>query len=483
MSLRRRVLLGFLAVAAVLVLTSLALASTFEGYLIRRTDQELAETATRPIFGRGGLDPIRPGGPRGIQPLTDLYIAVADLDGSDLTRVGSALDEDQSPPAPSRRDLVEHASIPGDVAPFTAPSADGDGGWRVVAVTDRVAGGLLVLATDLGDVGETLDRMWLIQLVGSAAVVLALGAVSWWVLRLGVRPLVAVAATADQIAAGDLSRRVEDVDARTEAGRLGVAFNSMLSEIEVAFRQREATEARLRQFAADASHELRTPLTSIRGYAELWESGGLRDEAQLDQAMRRMGEEGRRMGALVEDLLLLARLDQARPPERRLVRLDLLAADGVADALAVEPERPIALHADPALVAGDERQLRQVIGNLLTNARVHTPPGTPVTVRVSNVGDSVRLEVADEGPGMPPEVADHVFERFYRADAARGRGSGGSGLGLAIIDAIATAHGGQASVTSTPGSGSCFTVALPSAGSDPQPAPSDLQGEQPTLSP
>jgi len=281
------------------------------------------------------------------------------------------------------------------------------------------------------------------------------------VVRQGVRPLMAMATTADEIAVGDLTRRVDDVSARTEAGRLGIAFNSMLTEIEEAFREREASEGRLRRFAADASHELRTPLTSIRGYAELWQSGGLREPGQLDQAMRRLAEEGQRMGTLVEDLLLLARLDEQRPLDLGAVRLDVLAADGVQDALAVEPDRPITCDIEPATVAGDELRLRQVVANLLTNARVHTPPGTPIHVRVTSVEGTVRLEVADEGPGMPSEVVAHAFERFYRADGSRGRASGGSGLGLSIVDAIARNHGGRASVASTPGVGSRFVVELP----------------------
>lgn len=474
MSLRRRVLLGFLLVALALVVTNVALASAFESDLVRRTDTELLDTANRPIFGgRGGRGP---GGMGELEPLSDLYIAAADRDGTGLTRLGRGLDEGQSPPEVDPRQLVA-----GVGRPFTTGSTDGEGSWRAVALTGRVEGGLLVVATELDQVEATLTRMRLIQLLGSVAVLAALASVLWWVLRLGVRPLVAMAATADEIAAGDLSRRVVSVDERTEAGRLGVAFNSMLTEIEQAFGEREASEARLRQFAADASHELRTPLTSIRGYADLWQAGGLREPGQLDQAMRRLSAEGRRMSTLVEDLLLLARLDQQRPVERRPVRLDLLASDGVSDALAVEPDRPIHLAAVPVGVEGDELRLRQVVANLVTNARVHTPPGTRIDVCVAVEGLQARLDVTDQGPGMAPAVAEHVFERFFRGDSSRIRTTGGSGLGLSIVDAITRAHGGKVSVTSTEGHGSRFTVQLPLATADAQAVHSDVQGEAPTL--
>lgn len=472
MSLRRRVLLGFLLVALALVLTNLTLASAFEGDLLRRTDEELLATAKRPIFSRGGPGGRGPGaGPDDLQPLSDLYIAAADTDGDRLTRLGRGLDEEQSPPAPTPRQLTSQVG-----EPFTTTSADGDGSWRVVALPGRVQGGLLVVASELDQVQATLQRVRLIQLLGSVAVLSALAAVLWWVLRLGVRPLVAMASTADAIAAGDLSRRVEVVDHGTEAGRLGVAFNTMLGEIQEAFRERETSEARLRQFAADASHELRTPLTSIRGYADLWQAGGLREEGQLDQAMRRLSEEGRRMSALVEDLLLLARLDQQRPVDHRPVRLDLLAADGVADARAVARERTFTFDAVAVTVEGDEPRLRQVVANLVTNALVHTDPGTPVHVRVGVQGPVAQLEVADEGEGMAPEVVAHVFERFYRSDSSRVRATGGSGLGLSIVEAVARAHGGRTRVTSAEGRGSRFLVELPLVADHTQPAHSDPQG-------
>jgi two-component system OmpR family sensor kinase len=473
MSLRRRVLLGFFLIAVALVVTNVALASAFEGDLIRRTDEELIETATRPIFGQSPR-----GGAGRLEPLSDLYIAVAHHDGTGLTRLGRGLNERQSPPAPSPEKLVTRVG-----QPFTAPSAEGETRWRVVALTDRVHNGILVIATDLDQVEATLARMWLIQLGGSAAVLAALGAVMWWVLRLGIQPLAAMASTADEIAAGDLTRRVEHADERTEAGRLGIAFNSMLATIENAFRQRESTEQELRRFAADASHELRTPLTSIRGYAELWEAGGLRDEHELDQAMRRLAEEGKRMGALVEDLLLLARLDQHRPLEQQPVRLDLLAADAVADARAVEPDRPITIDTSAVTVPGDELRLRQVVVNLITNGLVHTPAGTPIHVVVSGDGEAGRLVVADEGPGMPPEVVDRAFERFYRGDSSRVRSTGGSGLGLSIVDAIVRAHGGRVTATSNEGQGSRFGVELPLAPPDAQPAHSEIQADPRTVEP
>jgi two-component system OmpR family sensor kinase len=458
MSLRRRVLLGFLLVAVALVVTNLVLASAFEDDLLDRTDEELVATANRPVFGPGGRGgPDRgPGGPRQPEPLSDLYFGFAAADGSGLIRFGSSFDEDQSPPAPSPDELRRDVG-----RPFTADSADGDGRWRVVAVPGRAQGGLLIVASDLEQVDATLRRMWSIQLAGSAAVLAALAAVLWWVLRLGVRPLVAMATTADEIAAGDLSRRVDGADDSTEAGRLATAFNAMVTEIERAFREREASEERLRRFAADASHELRTPLTSIRGYAELWEAGGLRGEGELDQAMRRLSQEGRRMGDLVEDLLLLARLDEDRPLERGPVRLDQLAADAVADASAVDPARPVTVDVAPVTVDGDEQRLRQVVANLLTNARVHTPPGTPVHVSVSAEDGAARLVVADEGPGMAPEVAERVFERFYRGDSSRVRATGGSGLGLSIVDAVVRGHGGSVHVESAPGEGTRFVVELP----------------------
>jgi len=470
MSLRRRLLLGFVAVASVLVVTNIVLSKTIESYLLDRVDRQLAGVASRPVFGGGlargpGRSPAE--GPR----LSEYFIAVGDQDASSFQELSSALvDERSAPPRLDPATILAHLSTNRRrPAPFTAPATSDGGSWRLVAVAHHE--GVTVVGLSLGQLNRTVGRIRLIQMAGTFAVLAALGLVSWWMLRLGVHPLEDMARAADGIAAGDLSRRVEHLGARTETGRLGIALNTMLERIEEAFRAREASEERVRRFAADASHELRTPLTSIRGYAELWRAGGLRGDGELAEAMRRTEQEASRMGQLVDDLLLLARLDQRRPLERSPVRLDQLAADAVLDFRAVEPGRPIGLTTEPVTVEGDEPRLREVLANLMANARVHTPPTAAVSVQVAEVDGRARIVVADEGPGLAPQAAARVFERFYRVDPARARAGGGAGLGLSIVSAIVAAHGGTATVHSEVGQGSRFVVDLPMPGefaSDPQ---------------
>jgi two-component system OmpR family sensor kinase len=314
----------------------------------------------------------------------------------------------------------------------------------------------------------------LVELLVSVAVLVVLAALGYAVVRSSLRELVEVEHTAEAIAAGDLSRRVPESDDRTEVGRLASALNTMLSQIESAFRAREASETsaraseeRMRRFVADASHELRTPLTSIRGFAELHRQGAVPDAAGVERVLRRIEDEAARMGLLVDDLLLLARLDQQRPLERRPVDLLALAADAVSGAQVVAPDHRIALEVGggptsaPPVVIGDEARLRQVLSNLVGNALAHTPAGTAVTVRLATNNGTARLTVADDGPGMAGDHARRVFERFYRADSARGRANGGSGLGLSIVAALVAAHGGTVGVTSAPGQGTSFDVELP----------------------
>jgi two-component system OmpR family sensor kinase len=330
--------------------------------------------------------------------------------------------------------------------------------YRAQAVV--VPGGMLVTAVALAPTQATLNSLTHVELIVSGVVVLALVVLVLWIVRLGLRPLDDMTSTAGEIAAGDLTRRVTPADDRSEVGRLGGALNGMLDQIESTVDDQTRSEVRLRRFVADASHELRTPLTSIRGYAELLRKGALADEEGRQRAAERIELEAQRMSVLVDDLLLLARLDQGRPLERVPVALGTVVAEAVDAARAVDHGRPISFTCpEPVTVPGDADRLRQVADNLLANALVHTPPGTPVDVSVDTRGSLAVLTVADAGPGLEPAQLERVFDRFYQGSAAR-TGTG-SGLGLSIVAALAAAHGGRATVTSVPGDGCTFVVVLP----------------------
>jgi two-component system, OmpR family, sensor kinase len=405
----------------------------------------------------------------------------------------------------------------------TVPAQSGHDTWRVItgpvsyqlttgSGTQEVDG-TLVIGIDLGNINQVIGRLALTELIVGLIILLILTMATVAVVRANLRPLVDIEETAGEIADGHLNRRVPERDPRTEIGSLGRSLNIMLSQIETAFHAREESEAaahhseeRMRRFVADAGHELRTPLTAIRGFAEYyrqrgglvphWDrkapaapaagglgggvppgastAGGLTPD-DLDRIMQRVEKEAARMGLLVEDLLLLARLDQQRPLARQPIDLLSLAGDAVHDARLLAPSRTIDLSVQPGaafLVTGDEPRLRQVIGNLMSNALTHTPDGTPIEVsigsgtldpRLPNSSPAVTLDVTDHGPGMTTEQAQRVFERFYRTDQARTRATGGSGLGLAIVNALVTAHGGVASVRTAPNKGATFRIALPLA--------------------
>ena len=307
----------------------------------------------------------------------------------------------------------------------------------------------------------------------------ALAAAAWWLIKRDLRPLETMAVTADAIAAGDLSRRVQPAEPRTEVGRLGLSLNTMLSRIEEAFAERAATEEKLRRFLADASHELRTPLTSIRGYSEVFERAK-DDPEDLELAMRRIEEESKRMGVMVEELLVLARLGEGREPEKLPVDLARVVDDAVNDARAAAPARDIALErAETADVLGDDHQLRQVVANLLEQRRAaHARPGADPRDWWRRGDGYATLAVADDGPGLEPDVAAKVFEPFYRADESRARETGGAGLGLAIVAAIVEAHGGTVRLDTAPGAGATFTVTLPLLGAPETPGPRDAPQTQ-----
>jgi len=345
----------------------------------------------------------------------------------------------------------------------TVGSEDSGLKYRVTAFPSRGQPGTTLVAIPLKDASQTLNRLLLVEALVIGGVLVLLGALAWFVVGIGLRPLDRMGATAGAIAAGDLSRRVEPATERTEVGRLGLALNGMLAQIEKAFAEREASESRLRRFLADASHELRTPLSSIRGYAELYRMGAAKDTADTEKSMRRIEEEARRMGVLVEDLLALARMDEVREPVREPVELRGLARDAVDDSRAVAPNRDIELEANgPATVLGDHDELRKVIANLMRNAIVHTPAGTPIEVKLSSDNGDAVIEVRDHGPGLPPGTDPaELFERFWRSEPGRRQGPGGAGLGLAIVSAIVAAHGGSVSASNADGGGASFVVRLP----------------------
>ena len=454
------------------VVASLSITRATEHNLIDQIDQQLARSGPAPSrdFGDGPDG----GGSQGGPP-SALYVAIFDPQSGQLTTLylPSIRSDSVSPPNLTTREATARL---GD-RPFTVSSQDSDLRYRALVRKDSRSGRTLVLALPLEDVDETISRLFTIQALAGGAILATMGLVTFWVLRLGVRPIKQMTTTAKAIGEGDLSQRIPETAPGTEAGELGLALNQMLGRIEESFDQRSRSEARLRQFVADASHELRTPVTTIRGYAELYRLGGLTTDHEISEAMRRTEQEATRMGQLVGDLLDLARLDQGRPLALGPTDLTTLAADAIADARAVEPDRALALEAPTtAVVIGDEALLRQILANLVANAQVHTDPDTPISVRVYDAPTEVVVEVVDQGPGMPPEVAEHAFERFFRADPARTRHRGGSGLGLSIVAGAVAAHGGTVGLDTIPGRGTTVVVRLPKAPTAPSqvatPAPS-----------
>lgn len=404
---------------------------------------------------------------------SDYQVVLFDSDGSRVATWGA----DNKQDTPALTTLTKAAVAAHGSEPFTVESAAGPSRWRVLAMPVTWNGqvvGAAAVALPLEHAEQTLHQM-VGALIVIAVLVVLVGAVGgWWVVRSSLRPLRRIEDTAAAIAEGDLSRRVPPEPPTTEVGRLSGALNVMLGQIEQAFAARTASEERMRRFVADASHELRTPLATIRGYGELYRMGALPPEEHA-ATMQRIEDSARRMGALVEDLLHLARLDENRPMRHDEIDLVVLAADAVADLHALDPDRPVRLvplreggTTAGAVVRGDEARLRQVVANLIGNVAQHTAPGTPAELAVGRVGEHCVLEVRDHGPGISPEHADRVFERFYRVDAARGRESGGAGLGMAIVAAIVEAHGGRVALDVTPGGGTTVRVTLEAAAETPE---------------
>lgn len=430
--------------------------------LISRIDTTLIDAAHGWALEQRGRTPVMADDdPNPGRPPTSFYVRDVDPNGRIWTVVN---DQNAEPLLPPDNDV---GSIP-----ITIGSVDGSGvQWRALSVHGE-NGRLITVARDLSDPRATLRYLAWSRVAIGVGVLLVLGAAGYVVVNRSLRPLTEVEQTAAAIAAGQLDRRVPERDPRTEVGRLTQALNGMLAQIQEAVASSVASadnarisEERMRRFITDASHELRTPLTTIRGFAELYRQGAARD---VELLMSRIESEARRMGLLVEDLLLLARTDAQRPLERHWVDLLVLATDAVHDARAIAPDRNVGLEVfdGPGTpeVLGDEARLRQVLSNLVSNALQHTPDGTAITVRVGTEGADAVLEVVDEGPGMSEQDVQRAFERFFRTDSSRARTSGGTGLGLSIVDSLARAHHGSVTVASPPGRGCTFRVSIPRLG-------------------
>ena len=392
---------------------------------------------------------------------SSISVTVLDLFGNPVGGIGGDLNDTQI------TDYVK-GLLPAQVAsfgnkPFTveAPGAD----FRVITRVLPSAMGSVVVAQSLGDFDRTTHRIARVFLFIGFFVLLLIGFAARQVIKLSMKPLEAVEITAEKIAAGDLSARLENFEPDTEVGRLSTSLNTMLGRIEESFAVRTESEDKLRRFVADASHELRTPLTAIRGFAELHRQGAVPEGEKTKELIGRIEKESVRMGALVEDLLLLARLDQSRQMEFKPVDLAHVIEETVASATAAGPLHPITVEMPAELYTlGDSDRIYQVFANLLANARVHTPDGTAITIIARAEDDGVYVSVADNGPGLSEMDQKRIFERFFRADPSRQRnGSEGSGLGLSIVDAVMAAHGGKVGVTSKPGQGTAFTLFFPTA--------------------
>jgi two-component system, OmpR family, sensor kinase len=467
LSLRARLLLAVAAVALVgLVLADIATYTALRSFLVDRVDESLS-AAHRPLI-RSLFGPLErgPGGDAGTLAAAapGAYVELRAPDG--VVLVSQSTRGEFTTSRPRLPERVSDLDATGDTPTFlTVDSAEGSEEFRVRA--ERLGDdSVLMVALPLDDVNSTLKRLLWIEIVVTAAVLLGAVGLGLWLVRVGLRPLRNIESTAAKIAGGELSSRVEQADGRTEVGRLGVALNTMLERIEDAFAKQQEAERRLRRFVADASHELRTPVSAVGAYAELFERGAQQRPADLARVLRGVRVETSRMQALIEDLLLLTRLDEGRPLERRPVELVGLAGEAVEAAQTISADWPLSIEADePVEVTGDRMRLREVLDNLLANVRTHTPPGTPTTVRVHSEADEAIIEVADEGPGLDAEDAARVFERFYRADPSRARDRGGTGLGLAVVAALVGAHGGRVALDTSRGDGATFRVRLPLAAS------------------
>jgi two-component system OmpR family sensor kinase len=466
-SLRNRLTVGVLVLSAIgFIGAGVGAQALLKDYLINQVDDQLLSVVngTADRLDQAGIarddDDRGPQAARATTPLnrvpTSISVTVLDPFGNLVGGIGGDLNSNQV------TDYVM-GLLPGQVAafgskPFTieAPGAD----FRVATTVLPSSLGSVIVAQSLSDFDKTTRQIGIVFLIIGALVLLFIAFASRQVIKLSMKPLEKIEATAEKIAAGDLSARLENFEPDTEVGRLSTSLNQMLSRIEESFAARTESESKLRRFVADASHELRTPLTSIRGFAELHRQGAVPEGEKTKELISRIEKESMRMGSLVEDLLMLARIDQSREVVMADVDLSTLVKEAVTSAQVAGPEHPITSDiAHDVHTQGDSDKIYQVVTNLLANARAHTPAGTAIHVATYSADDGTYVTVADKGPGLTAEDQQHVFERFYRVDTSRQRSSSdGSGLGLSIVDEVMKAHGGSVSVSSEPGNGATFTL-------------------------
>jgi len=468
-SLRARLLLLTTALLlAGLSLISAVVSDQLERYQLDRLDSQLRSfteiIARVSTTGPSRSTPAQPLLDPALELIGTPYLTYLDRDGNVVGSIHSSRLDAGTLPSPD-----ELRKLPTDGTAVDLPAADDSGRWRAVARPTVGWAGTVIAAAPLTEADATIARLRSSSLISGAALLVLLTAVGWWALGRGLRPLRRIEHTAAAIADGDLTQRVPGLAApTTEIGHLATSLNTMLGQLEQAFADRAASEARMRMFLSDVSHELRTPLVGIKGSTELYLMG---ERTDVDEAMHRIDREATRLVALTQDLLLLAQLDEAPEGQLDQAPMDLrtLANDARHELRALDPSRPITLTGSdgsdvpgPAPVHGDENRLRQVITNLVGNAAAHTPPGTPVRIGVGTSAGRAVLEIADQGPGMKPEQADRVFDRFYRADRSRNHSGGANtGLGLAIARSIARAHDGDVELTTALGKGSTFRLTLP----------------------
>lgn len=454
MSIKARLLISIgVAIAIAFVVIGVATVTVTRNRMVDRLDADLMASPNGPPRSSGRNEPSQGSG---YYELATASI-ILDRDGNTTFSEPSGWSNNPDPlPDIQPDDVVSHL---GEIYTVDAVGAT-DERYRVL-IRSMDEDRYLATAVPMSGVDKTIENL-IAVIGGTGMLVLAVATLFVWLtIRRGLRPIDSMISTAGLIANGDLSQRVENDDATTEVGHLAKALNVMLGQIEVSFAAKEESERRLRQFVADASHELRTPLTSIRGYTELYRGGAASSPEGIERVMVRIESEGKRMGDLVDDLLLLARLDQGRPLQCEPLDLVQVVGDAVMDAQVTEPERRITFeHPAVAVVLGDANRLRQVVDNLLTNARVHTDRSTPIKVVVAVNAPDARIRIIDEGPGIASEDAAHVFDRFYRVDTSRARGRGGTGLGLSIVRSIINAHGGTVGLDTEPGRGTTATVTL-----------------------